>query len=267
MTNAAIAARKLAPIFLVAVFTSPSAGLGPLRRRRRAAASPLVRSWTLRASIRSRSGSSTPVDLHRCGRDLRYAHHARRQGRGRSQSWQLSWSHSDDLQDLDLQAAPGREIPRRHAVQCASLQGELRSAEGPRQQVPLRLLHHQRQGGAGARRIYRRLQSHRSFREFAGDADTIQSQNNVVHSPTAWKTKGDDYNRNPVGTGPYILEIMDGRRSHGSGEESGLLGQGPSLSRSHHPEAAARRAVAICLAAIGRGRHHLGRRERRRQHP
>ena len=35
---------------------------------------------------------------------------------------------------------------------------------------------------------------------------TIQSQNNAVHSPTAWKTKGDDYNRNPVGTGPYILK-------------------------------------------------------------
>ena len=28
--------------------------------------------------------------------------------------------------------------------------------------------------------------------------------NFVVQSPTAWKTKGDDYNRNPVGTGPYI---------------------------------------------------------------
>jgi peptide/nickel transport system substrate-binding protein len=35
---------------------------------------------------------------------------------------------------------------------------------------------------------------------------TIQSQNNVVQSPTAWKTRGDDYNRNPVGTGPYILK-------------------------------------------------------------
>jgi peptide/nickel transport system substrate-binding protein len=29
---------------------------------------------------------------------------------------------------------------------------------------------------------------------------------NVTHSPTAFKTKGDDYNRNPVGTGPYILK-------------------------------------------------------------
>ncbi|UQR65875.1 ABC transporter substrate-binding protein [Bradyrhizobium sp. C-145] len=35
---------------------------------------------------------------------------------------------------------------------------------------------------------------------------TIQSSNNAIHSPTAWKTKGDDYNRNPVGTGPYILK-------------------------------------------------------------
>jgi len=35
---------------------------------------------------------------------------------------------------------------------------------------------------------------------------TIQNQNNAIHSPTAWKTRGDDYNRNPVGTGPYILK-------------------------------------------------------------
>ena len=35
---------------------------------------------------------------------------------------------------------------------------------------------------------------------------TYANQNAAVHSPTAWKTKGDDYNRNPVGTGPYILK-------------------------------------------------------------
>jgi 4-phytase/acid phosphatase/peptide/nickel transport system substrate-binding protein len=27
-----------------------------------------------------------------------------------------------------------------------------------------------------------------------------------VQSPTSWKAKGDDYSRNPVGTGPYILK-------------------------------------------------------------
>ncbi len=35
---------------------------------------------------------------------------------------------------------------------------------------------------------------------------TIQSSNNVIQSPTAWKTKGEDYSRNPVGTGPYVLK-------------------------------------------------------------
>jgi 4-phytase/acid phosphatase/peptide/nickel transport system substrate-binding protein len=35
---------------------------------------------------------------------------------------------------------------------------------------------------------------------------TIPSSNNVMQSPTAWKTRGDDYNRNPVGTGPYVLK-------------------------------------------------------------
>ena len=28
----------------------------------------------------------------------------------------------------------------------------------------------------------------------------------MIQSPTAWQAKGDDYNRNPVGTGPYILK-------------------------------------------------------------
>jgi peptide/nickel transport system substrate-binding protein len=32
------------------------------------------------------------------------------------------------------------------------------------------------------------------------------NQNAAIHSPTAWKTKGEEYNRNPVGTGPYILK-------------------------------------------------------------
>ena len=35
---------------------------------------------------------------------------------------------------------------------------------------------------------------------------TYANQNAAVHSPTAWKTKGDDYNRNPVGTGPFIIK-------------------------------------------------------------
>src|SRR6201996_437873 len=35
---------------------------------------------------------------------------------------------------------------------------------------------------------------------------SYSNQNAAMHSPTAWKTRGDDYNRNPVGTGPYVLK-------------------------------------------------------------
>src|SRR5471032_2370252 len=35
---------------------------------------------------------------------------------------------------------------------------------------------------------------------------TRPDQNSTIHSPTAIQAKGDDYNRNPVGTGPYIVK-------------------------------------------------------------
>jgi len=35
---------------------------------------------------------------------------------------------------------------------------------------------------------------------------TRPDQNNTIHSPAAIESKGDDYNRNPVGTGPYVLK-------------------------------------------------------------
>ena len=36
------------------------------------------------------------------------------------------------------------------------------------------------------------------------------TSNNVVQSPTAVAAKGDDYNRNPVGTGPFVLKSWTG---------------------------------------------------------
>lgn len=38
------------------------------------------------------------------------------------------------------------------------------------------------------------------------DTLTRPSQNSSMHSPTAVQAKGDDYNRNPVGTGPFVLK-------------------------------------------------------------
>ena len=35
---------------------------------------------------------------------------------------------------------------------------------------------------------------------------TRPDQNQTIHSPTAMQAKGDDYNRNPVGTGPFVVK-------------------------------------------------------------
>jgi peptide/nickel transport system substrate-binding protein len=57
---------------------------------------------------------------------------------------------------------------------------------------------------------------------------TIQGANFVIQSPTAWKTKGDDYNRNPVGTGPYIL------KSWNAGDRM-VLERNPDYWNKGHP--------------------------------
>jgi peptide/nickel transport system substrate-binding protein len=57
---------------------------------------------------------------------------------------------------------------------------------------------------------------------------TIQGVNFVVQSPTAWKTKGDDYSRNPVGTGPYIL------KSWAAGDRM-VLERNPDYWNKGHP--------------------------------
>jgi peptide/nickel transport system substrate-binding protein len=57
---------------------------------------------------------------------------------------------------------------------------------------------------------------------------SFPSPTNVVHSPTAWKTKGDDYNRNPAGTGPYIL------KSWAAGDRI-VLEKNPNYWKKGHP--------------------------------
>jgi peptide/nickel transport system substrate-binding protein len=57
---------------------------------------------------------------------------------------------------------------------------------------------------------------------------SIPSSIGVVQSPTAWKAKGDDYSRNPVGTGPYIL------KSWAAGDRT-VLEKNPNYWNKGHP--------------------------------
>ena len=53
------------------------------------------------------------------------------------------------------------------------------------------------------------------------------TSNNVVQSPSAVAAKGDDYNRNPVGTGPFLLKSWTGDRI--------VVERNPSYWNAGHP--------------------------------
>ena len=92
------------------------------------------------------------------------------------------------------------------------------------------------------------------------------TSNNVVQSPAAVAAKGDDYNRNPVGTGPFVLKSWTAGDRIVVERNPNYWNAGPPAARSHRVQAAARWPVALREPAVGRGRHHLGRRVRPREH-
>src|SRR3954465_509166 len=57
---------------------------------------------------------------------------------------------------------------------------------------------------------------------------SMPNTNNAMQSPTAWKAKGEDYNRNTVGTGPFIL------KSWSAGDRL-VLEKNPNYWNKGHP--------------------------------
>ena len=95
---------------------------------------------------------------------------------------------------------------------------------------------------------------------------TRPDQNSTIHSPTAIQAKGDDYNRNPVGTGPFVI------KSWTAGDRM-VLERNPNYWNKGKPNLdrvvlrpLARRPVALRQPRVGRDRRGVGRRVRGRQH-
>ncbi|HTR83059.1 MAG TPA: ABC transporter substrate-binding protein [Reyranella sp.] len=117
----------------------------------------------------------------------------------------LSWSHSDDFKTWTFKLRPGvkfhdgtpfnaqavkenfdRQKDPANKCRCAFYIAGVISVEAP-DELTL---------------VYNLKDPSVNFPSLV----SYPSQNSAVHSPTAWKAKGDDYNRNPVGTGPYVLK-------------------------------------------------------------
>ena len=95
---------------------------------------------------------------------------------------------------------------------------------------------------------------------------TRPDQNSTIHSPTAIQTKGDDYNRNPVGTGPFVIKSWTAGDRMVLERNPDYWNKGkPNLDRvvlRPLPDAQSRFASLV----VGRDRRGVGRRVRGRQH-
>ncbi len=117
----------------------------------------------------------------------------------------LSWSHSDDFKTWTYKLRPGvkfhdgtpfnseavkanfdRQKDPANKCRCAFFLSQIHDVQAPDEYT---LVYNLNDPAAN-------LPARHSFPGVA----------NVIQSPTAWKTKGDDYNRNPIGTGPYIMK-------------------------------------------------------------
>ena len=139
----------------------------------------------------------------------------------------LSWSSSDDFKTWTFKLRPGvkfqdgtpfnaqavvwnfnrQKDPKNHC-RCAFYISAINSLEAT---DDLTVVYHLRDPSVNLPKIL-----------------TIQSSNNVVQSPSAIQAKGDDYNRNPVGTGPFII------KSWAAGDRM-VLERNPDYWNKGHP--------------------------------
>ena len=117
----------------------------------------------------------------------------------------VSWTHSDDYKTWTFKLRPGvkfhdgtpfnaqaakenfdRQKDPKNKCRCAFYIANVRNVEAPDEET---VLYHLTDPSVLFPKIL-----------------TVPSSNNVVQSPSAMQTRGDDYNRKPVGTGPFILK-------------------------------------------------------------
>ena len=95
---------------------------------------------------------------------------------------------------------------------------------------------------------------------------TRPDQNSTIHSPTAIQAKGDDYNRNPVGTGPFVVKSWTAGDRMVVERNPNYWDKGkPHLDRvvlRPLPDSQSR----FASLRVGRDRRGVGRRVRGRQH-
>jgi 4-phytase/acid phosphatase/peptide/nickel transport system substrate-binding protein len=139
----------------------------------------------------------------------------------------LSWSHSDDFKTWTYKLRPGVKFHDGTPFNAEAVKANFDRQKDPANKCRCAFYIsyiHDVQAPDELTVVY-------NLNDPAVNLPAVQSfpnQNTVVQSPTAWKTKGDEYNRNPVGTGPYIL------KSWAAGDRM-VLERNPDYWNKGHP--------------------------------
>ena len=141
------------------------------------------------------------LGANRGGGDLRHADRSRRQRRAGAEAGAVL-GHIPTISRPGLyKLRPDVKFHDGTPFNAQAVNENFDRQEGSCQQVPLRVLHLRLPPCAGARRVY----AHRhtcAIPQWASPAQaTIQSSNNRRPLADRLESQGDDYNRNPVGTG------------------------------------------------------------------
>src|SRR3954452_1548415 len=113
----------------------------------------------------------------------------------------LSWSHSDDFKTWTFKLRPGVKFHDGTAfnAEAAKLNFDRQKAPANKCRCAFYISYiHDVQAPDDLTVVYNLNDPSVNLPAII----TLPSSNFVMQSPTAWKTKGDEYNRNPVGTGP-----------------------------------------------------------------
>ena len=117
----------------------------------------------------------------------------------------LSWSHSDDYKRWTFKLRPGVKFHDGTAFDAKALKFNFDRQKDPKNKCRCAFYIaniKELEAADELTAVYTLTDPAVKFPEIM----TIPSVNNVVQSPAAIQAKGDDYNRNPVGTGPFVLK-------------------------------------------------------------
>jgi peptide/nickel transport system substrate-binding protein len=117
----------------------------------------------------------------------------------------VSWSHSDDYKTWTFKLRPGVKFHDGTAFDAQALKFNFDRQKDPKNKCRCAFyvaIIKEVEAADELTAVFRLTDPSVNWPKIL----TIPSSNNVVQSPAAMQAKGDDYNRNPVGTGPFVLK-------------------------------------------------------------